>query len=286
MTVNYGSGGSGKGRTDLASGVVNYAGSDSPIPASDQSKFKGTVLYFPVVIAPITMSYNLSGVSNLKLDAPVIAKIFQAQITTWNDPAITALNPGVSMPSTKITIARRSDSSGTTQNFSHFLVKGAPGVWTLGSSSTISWPSTSVGGNGNGGVASIIKNTSGAIGYVDYPDAKASGLKYASVKNMAGDFVAPSVESASTAASNATIMPNLTFSAIWAPGAGSYPITYQSWVLVYQAQSGNFGALLQAWVGYLVGAGQQLLPPLNYAPLPSNLQSMTQAQVPKIGTTA
>jgi phosphate transport system substrate-binding protein len=266
--------------------VVNYAGSDSPIPASDQSKFKGTVLYFPVVIAPITMSYHLSGVSNLKLDGPVIAKIFQAQITTWNDPAITALNPGTNLPSTKITIARRSDSSGTTQNFSHFLVEAAPGVWTLGSASTISWPSTSVGGNGNGGVASIVKSTNGAIGYVDYPDAKATGLSYASVKNSAGDFVAPSVQSATTAASNATIKPDLTFSAIWAPGAGSYPITYQSFVLVYQAQSGNMGQLLQAWVGYLVGAGQQLLPPLNYAPLPSNIQSMAQAQVPKIGAAA
>jgi phosphate transport system substrate-binding protein len=286
MTVNYGSGGSGKGRTDLASGVVNYAGSDSPIPASQQSSFKGTVLYFPVVIAPITMSYHLSGVSNLKLDAPVIAKIFEGQITTWNDPAITAINPGVNMPSTKITIVRRSDSSGTTQNFSEFLVKGAPGVWTLGSASTINWPATSVGGNGNGGVASVIKSTSGAIGYVDYPDAKASGLVYASVKNSAGNYIAPSVQSATTAASNATIMPNLTFSAIWAPGAQSYPITYQSWVLVYQSQTGNNGALLQAWVGYLVGAGQQLLAPLNYAPLPANLQSMAQAQVPKIGSAA
>jgi phosphate transport system substrate-binding protein len=159
-------------------------------------------------------------------------------------------------------------------------------VWTLGSSSTISWPSTSVGGNGNGGVASIIKNTGGAIGYVDYADAKAAGLTYASVKNSAGNFIAPSVQSATTAASNATIMPNLTFSAIWAAGAQSYPITYQSWVLVYQAQSGDMGQLLQAWVGYLIGAGQQLLPDLNYAPLPSNLQQMAQAQLPKIGSTS
>ena len=153
-------------------------------------------------------------------------------------------------------------------------------MWTLGSSSTISWPASTLGGNGNGGVASIIKSTNGAVGYVDYPDAKASGLVYTSVKNSAGNFIAPSVQSATTAASNATISPNLTFSAIWAPGAQSYPITYQSWVLVYQTQTGNNGALLQAWVGYLVGAGQQLLPSLNYAPLPSSLQSMAQAQVP------
>src|SRR5580704_6042800 len=122
MTVNYGSGGSGKGRTDLASGVTNFAGSDSPIPAAETANFKGkTVLYFPVVIGPITLSYNLSGVTGLKLTAPVIADIFQAKITKWNDPAITALNPGVKLPSTPIVIARRSDSSGTTANFSQFL---------------------------------------------------------------------------------------------------------------------------------------------------------------------
>src|SRR5262249_14945185 len=228
MTVNYGGGGSGKGRTDLASGVVQYAGSDSPIPSDEKANFKGkTVLYFPVLVGPITISYNLSGVSNLKLDGPVIADIFQGKIKKWNDPAITALNPGVNLPSTAVTIARRSDSSGTTANFSQFLVDSAPN-WKLGTSSTISWPATSRGGNGNGGVAQIVKTTPGAVGYVDYSDAKASGLTYASVKNKDGNFVAPSVQSATTAAENATINPDLTFSAIWAPGAGSYPITYQS----------------------------------------------------------
>ena len=134
MTVNYGGGGSGKGRTDLASGTVQFAGSDSPIPSDETANFKGkTVLYFPDVIAPVTVSYNLSGVKNLKLTAPVIANIFQAKITKWNDPAITSLNPGVKLPSTAITIAHRSDSSGTTANFSEFLVEGAPGVWKLGS---------------------------------------------------------------------------------------------------------------------------------------------------------
>jgi phosphate transport system substrate-binding protein len=159
-------------------------------------------------------------------------------------------------------------------------------VWTLGSSSTINWPAETVGGNGNGGVASIIKSTSGAVGYVDYPDAKASGLVFASVQNQTGAYVAPSQQSATAAASNATIAPNLTFTAIWAPGADSYPITYQSWVLVYESQSGDKAPLLRAWVGYLVGAGQQLLPGLNYAPLPASLQSTTQAQVSRIGSTS
>jgi phosphate transport system substrate-binding protein len=286
MTVNYGGGGSGKGRTDLASNVVQYAGSDSPIPSDETANFKGkTVLYFPVVIGPITLSYNLSGVSSLKLDAPVVADIFQAKIKKWNDPAIAALNPGVKLPSTPIVIARRSDSSGTTANFSQFLVEGAPGVWKLGSSSTIAWPANSRGGNGNGGVAQIVKTTPGAIGYVDYSDAKASGLVFASVKNKDGDYVAPSISSATTAADNATVAPNLTFSAIWTPGAGSYPITYQSWDLVYKAQSSsNTAKMLKAYIGYLLGDGQKLLPSLNYAPLPASIDQKATAQLSMIGS--
>ena len=286
MTVNYGGGGSGKGRSDLASGVVNFAGSDTaPIPSDEVSSFKGkTVLYFPVVIGPITVSYNLSGVSSLKLDGPVIADIFQAKVTKWNDPAITALNPGVSLPSTAITIARRSDSSGTTANFSQFLVSSAPN-WKLGSSSTIAWPANSRGGVGNGGVASIIKSTPGAIGYVDFSDAKAAGLTFASVKNQAGNYIAPSSASATAAADNVTVAPNLTFSCIWAPGAQSYPITYQSWDLVFQKQSStNTTKMLKASIGYLLGDGQKLLTGLNYAPLPTSVDQKAKAQLSKIGT--
>ena len=286
MTVNYGGGGSGKGRTDLASGTVNYAGSDSSIPATETANFKGkTVLYFPVVIGPITVSYNLSGVSSLKLSAEVIANIFQGTIKTWNDPAIKAINPGVTLPSTAITIARRSDSSGTTANFSLFLMDAAPSVWKLGSSSTINWPATSRGGNGNGGVAQIIKSTPGAIGYVDYSDAKASGLTFASVLNKSGKYVAPSTTAASAAAAGATVAPDLTFHAVWSGDATSYPITYQSWVLVYEKQSSATTAkMLQAYIGYLLGAGQKLLPSLSYAPLPSSIDQQAVAQLSKIGS--
>jgi phosphate transport system substrate-binding protein len=285
MTVNYGGGGSGKGRTDLASGVVQFAGSDSPIPSDEASSFKGkTVLYFPVVIGPITMSYNLSGVTGLKLDPAVIADLFQGKITKWNDPAITALNPGLKLPSTPVVIARRSDSSGTTANFSQFLVDSAPN-WKLGTSSTINWPATSRGGNGNGGVAQIVKTTAGAIGYVDYSDAKASGLSYASVKNKDGNYVAPSIAGATAAADNATVAPNLTFSSVWTPGATSYPITYQSWDLVFQKQSSaNTTKMLKAYIGYLLGDGQKLLPQLNYAPLPASLDQKAVAQLSKIGS--
>jgi phosphate transport system substrate-binding protein len=286
MTVNYGSGGSGKGRTDLASGVTNYAGSDSPIPSSETANFKGkTVLYFPVFLGPITVSYNLSGVSNLKLDATTLADIFGGKITSWNNPAIAALNPGVSLPSTPITTAVRSDSSGTTQNFSLYLQKAAGSAWTLGSSSTIKWPSSARAGNGNPGVAQIIKSTAGAIGYVDYATAKASGLSYASIKNSSGNYIAPSTQSASVAGDGITVASNLTFAAVDSSQPQAYPITYQSWVLVYETQpNANDTAMLKAYIGYLIGAGQQLLPTLGYAPLPTSIQQKAQAQLSMIGS--
>jgi phosphate transport system substrate-binding protein len=286
MTVNYGGGGSGKGRSDLAAGVVQFAGSDSPIPSDEVANFKGkAVLYFPVMLGPITMSYNLSGVSSLKLDLPTIANIFQGKIKTWNDPAIKALNPGVSLPSTPISLAVRSDSSGTTANFSLALTLGAASVWKLGTSSTISWPSSAHGGNGNGGVAQIVKSTPGAIGYVDYADAKAAGLSYASVKNQAGNYIAPSPSSASAAGTTVTLKPDLTFAAAWSSNPQAYPITYQSYDLVYQKQSStNTTKMLKAYIGYLLGDGQKLLTPLGYAPLPANIAAKAKAQLSKIGS--
>jgi phosphate transport system substrate-binding protein len=285
MTVNYNSVGSGTGRTNLAAGVVNFAGSDSPIPDKEKANFKGkTVLYFPILIGPITVSYNLSGVSNLKLDASVIAQIFSGKITNWNNPAITALNPGVNLPNEAITPAVRSDSSGTTQNFALFLDTAAPSDWSLGTASTVKWPSNARAGAQNTGVSQIIKSTPGAIGYVDYADAKATGLSMASVKNKDGNYVAPSTAGASASAAGVEVKPDLTFHAVWGSGADAYPITAQSWVLVYETQpTTNDAAMLKAYIGYLVGDGQQLLTPLGYAPLPANIDSMAKAQLDKIG---
>jgi phosphate transport system substrate-binding protein len=287
MTVNYGGGGSGKGRSDLAAGVVQFAGSDSPIPSTEISNFKGqTVLYFPVLLGPITVSYNLPGVSSgLKLTPTVIAEIFQGKITKWNDPAIKSINPGATLPSTAISLAVRADSSGTTANFSLFLMTAVPSVWKLGSSSTISWPSSAHAASGNAGVAQTVKSTPGAIGYVDYADAKAAGLTFASVQNKSGNYVAPSPASASAAGSAVTVTPDLTFHAVWSSVPNAYPITYQSWVLVYQKQSSsNTTKMLKSYIGYLLGPGQSLLTPLGYATLPTNLDSQAKAQLSKIGT--
>ena len=172
ITQAYGAGGSGKGRQDLADGLVDWAGSDGLVPAADAPKFKGgAFLYFPTVAAPITVSYNLSGVTKLQLSPDTIAKIFQRQIKVWNDPAIAADNPNVKLPATDIVVVHRSDGSGTTQNFTLFLVAASPTVWTLKSGSTVEWPADTQAGNGNAGVASIVKGANGAIGYVDLSDA-------------------------------------------------------------------------------------------------------------------
>ena len=285
ITVNYDPVGSGTGRSDLYKDTVLFAGSDSPIPSKEASEVPTgkTVLYFPVQIGPIAIAYNLPGVKGLKLDPAVLAQIFQGQITSWNNSAITALNPGMSLPSTAITLAVRSDSSGTTQNFSDYLVMAAGSAWKLGTSSTIKWPSTAHEANGGNGVAQAVKSTAGAIGYVDFSTATASGLEAASIKNSAGQYVAPSSAAATAAASQVSPKSDLTFVTVDQGGATSYPITYQSWDLVYAKQpSANDANLLKAYLGYLLGQGQSLLTQLNLAPLPANIDSMAKAQLSQI----
>src|ERR1700678_1640930 len=283
ITVNYNPVGSGTGRDDLAANTGLYAGSDSPIPSKDASQFKKTVLYFPVQIGPIAIAYNVSGVTGLKLDATVLAEIFSGKITTWNDPAIKALNPSASLPSSSINLEVRSDSSGTTANFSQYLVDAAASAWTLGTSSIISFPKSAHAHDGGSAVAAAVKATSDSIGYVDFSTATATGLTAASIKNSAGDYVAPSSASAAAAATHVTPAANLTFLTVNEPGATSYPITYQSWDLVYATQpNANDVALLKAYLGYLLGPGQQLLTPLNLAPLPASIDAAAKAQLSQI----
>ena len=285
ITVNYGGGGSGAGRTALYAGTVLFAGSDSAIPASEQSKVPAgkTVLYFPVQIGPIALAYNLPGITGLKLDATTLAGIFQGTITTWNDPAIKALNPGLSLPSTSITLEVRADSSGTTANFSQYLVDAAGSAWKLSTASTITWPKTAHASTGGASVAAAIKSTTGSIGYVDFSTATAAGLSAASIKNSAGSYVAPSTAAATAAATHVTPKANLTFSTADEPGATSYPVTYQSWDLVYAKQANaNDAAMLKAYIGYLLGPGQQLLSTLNLAALPTAIDSAAVAQLSQI----
>ena len=284
VTINYPGGGSGKGRQDLSDQVVDFAGSDSPFPAADLAKVKGgAVLYFPTVVAPVTLSYNLSSVKNLRLSGKTISKIFQRLVTKWDDPAIKADNPKAKLPSTAITVARRSDSSGTTANFVTFLTKADPSGWKLGVGSTVNWPADTQGGNGNSGVAGIVSSTDGAIGYVDYSDAKAAGLKFAAVKNQLGKFVKPSVKAASEAAATVAISGDLTYDPIYATGITSYPVTAPTWIIVYKTQTdAKKSAALKAFLTYILTKGQKLAPTVNFAPLPSGLAKRALAQLKQI----
>lgn len=283
ITINYGGGGSGKGRQDLADAVVDFAGADSPYKDADLAKNKGgDVLYFPVLLGPITVAFHVDGVTKLQLSSDTIAKIFQREIKTWNDPAIAADNPGAKLPATDIVVVHRADGSGTTDNFTKYLVAAAKS-WKLKSGSTVEWPSDTQAGQGNAGVAQIVKSTAGAIGYVDLSDAKASGLLYAKVKNRAGKFVEPTAESASAAANGIDVNDKLLFSAVDANGDASYPITYQSWVIVYAKQlDKDKGAALKAYLKYLLGDGQKFLKELDFAPLPKSLQARAMKQLDKI----
>jgi phosphate transport system substrate-binding protein len=178
VTINYGGGGSGKGRQDLADRVVDWAGTDGLIKEEDKASFKGgEVLYFPTVLAPITLSYNLD-VEELELTPDQISKIFQREVTNWSE-----VDP--SLPDQDITVAVRADGSGTTENFTKFLnaAVGEAGGWKLASGSTVQWPSGVNAAQGNSGVAQVISDTTGAIGYVDLSDAKATGLQYASASS-------------------------------------------------------------------------------------------------------
>jgi len=284
MKINYGGGGSGKGRQDLADQVVDFAGADSPYKDADLAKNKGgDVLYFPILLGAITLSYNVDGVDQLQLSPPTIAKIFQRDIKKWNDPAIAADNPSAKLPDANIVVAHRSDGSGTTDNFTKYLDKTATGVWKLKSGSTVEWPADTQAGNGNPGVAQIVKSTKGAIGYVDLSDAKASGLKYASVKNQGGKFVEPSADSASAAGDGIEVKDNLLFSALDPKGDAAYPITYQSWVIAYAKQTDHAkGTALKAYLKYLVTEGQAQLKPLDFAPLPKSLADKAVAQLDKL----
>lgn len=286
VTITYAGGGSGKGQTDLQAGLVQWAGSDSTVKPEEQSLYKGPFLYFPTVAAPITVSYNLSGVSKLQLSPDTLASIFGGKITKWDDAAIKADNPSATLPGTAITVAHRSDGSGTTANFTKYLTLAAPTTWTLGTDKTVAWPSGQQAGNGNAGVAQIVKGTDGAIGYVDLSDAKASGLVFASIKNKDGKYVQPTLDGATAALEGATVNANLTYDPLNAGGAKSYPITAPTYILVYTTQSdAAVGNALKGFLNYIYGAGQSLAASVDFAKLPADLLSQAKAQVAKITVT-
>jgi phosphate transport system substrate-binding protein len=283
-TVNYGGGGSGKGKQDLADGVVEWAGTDSLVKEEDLPKYQsaGGILYFPTVAAPITVSYNLPDVDGLKLDASTLGSIFSRKVTKWNDPAIAATNEGVDLPSTDITVAHRADASGTTTNFTKYLEAAAPDTWSLGSGDTVNWASETQAGNGNPGVAQIVGDTEGAIGYVDLADATAANLQTAELENADGQFVAPTLDGANAALAGAEVAPDLTYNPLNASGADAYPITAPTYIIIVKQQEADTGALVKGWIEYVLTDGQGLAEEAGYAALPDSLREQAVAQLGQI----
>jgi len=284
VTINYNSVGSGQGKTELAAGVTDFAGTDSLVKPEEKAGFKGgDLLYFPTVAAPITVSYNVSGLDDLKLSPETLAKIFQRAVKTWDDPAIKADNPDASLPSKAITVVHRADGSGTTSNFTKYLAAAAPGVWTLGSGDTVAWPADEQAGQKNAGVAQIVKQSDGAIGYVDFSDATATDLSVASIKNKAGKFVAPTLDAASAAVAAATIGTDLTYSPLDPEGDDAYPITSPTWILVYKNQTeAGKAAVLKAFLRYVLTDGQGLAADNGYAPISKELAGKAVAQLDQL----
>ena len=290
LTINYNPVGSGAGQADLETATVQFAGSDPALKPTDVKAMKGPVLQFPVAFGGITVSYNLPGVkSGLKLDGPTTANIFLGKIKTWNDPAIKALNPGISLPSTPITVVHRSDSSGTTKGFTTFLADVSP-TWKsqVGADKTVKWP-VGTGAAKNSGVAAAIKQTSGGVGYVEQAYALENGFTYAAVKNSAGVYVLPTIANTSAAAVGIAVPKDLGISTINAPGKGAYPIVSQTFLEVYTdpCKSGGANAstasALKKFLTYAFGPGQQTLGSgankLPYAPLPATLTAKDTTQL-------
>jgi phosphate transport system substrate-binding protein len=290
LKVNYQATGSGAGVASLQQGTVLFAGSDPSLAAEDKAGLKkGTPLQIPVFFGGITISYNLPGAkSGLKLDGKTAADVFMGKVTNWNAPEIKALNPGLSLPNKKITVVHRSDSSGTTKGFTTFLSDYSPAFKSaIGADKDVKWPSGETGAKGNDGVAAAVKQTDGAVGYVEQAYALQNGFTYASVKNKSGKFVAPTLQSTSAAGDGITVPADLGISTINSPNPTAYPIVSQTFVDTY-ADVCKAGASkteaegLKAFLSYGLTSGQDVAKELSYAPLPGALKSKALAAAGKL----
>jgi len=273
VRVNYNSIGSGGGIKALTDKTVDFGASDAFLTDQEVAAMGAPVLHIPTCVGAVVLSYNLDGNPALKLDGTVTANIFLGKVTKWNDPSIVALNPGVSLPALTITVVHRSDGSGTTSIFTNYLAAVSPS-WksTVGAGKSVSWP-IGVGGKGNDGVAGMISQTKGSLGYIELVYAVQSSMPFASLKNASGTFVVPSLAS-SAAAAAVTLPDDLRVVIVNSPGKDAYPISAFTWILVYKEQNYANRTLTQAQalkklLTWMLTDGQAVNEALSYAKLPA-----------------
>ena len=270
--INYQSVGSGAGISQLTAKTVEFGASDAPMNGKQDSALTSPVVHIPVTEGAVVLSYNLPEVKDtLKLTPTVVADIFLGKITKWNDPKIAAENKGIKLPATTVTIAHRSDGSGTSNIFTTYLSKVSE-EWStkVGKGSSVNWPA-GLGGKGNEGVAGLVKQTPGAIGYIELAYAVQNNMAYAKVQNKAGNFITPSIASV-TAAANIQIPADAKVSLTNTDAADGYPISSFSWVIIYKEQKYGDRTLDRATrlvklLAWMIHDGQQYASALTYAPL-------------------
>ena len=283
VRFNYQSIGSGGGQKQILAQTVDFGASDGPMSDDNLAKAPGKILHIPTVAGADVLTYNLPGNPKLKFDGPAIVDIFMGKITKWNDPKIQSQNQEVKLPDSDIVVVHRSDGSGTTYIWVDYLSSISP-QWEkeVGRNTSVKWP-LGLGAKGNEGVAGQIKQLPGTVGYIELAYAKQNHLTYAAVKNVAGNYVLPSIESITEALGTAKVPDDFRFSMVNPPGANAYPIAGATWLLVYEQQKdAEKGKKLVEFLNWALAKGEQMAASLDYAPLPANLQQRVLERVKTI----
>lgn len=285
VKINYQSIGSGGGIKQLQSGTVDFGASDGPMTDEQLAQTPGKVLHIPTVLGAVVPTYNVSGVSGeLKFTPDVLADIYLGNIKNWNDSRLAKANPGVKFPDEDIVVVHRSDGSGTTYIFTDYLSK-VSSAWKdkVGKSTSVNWP-VGLGGKGNEGVAGMVKQTEGSIGYVELIYAVSNKMPYGTVQNAAGVFMKASLESVTAAAASVKDMPaDFRVSITNAPGKDAYPISSFTWLLVpVEWQDAGKEKAFVDFLNWMVDKGQTMTSALEYAPLPKNVATKVKARIKEV----
>ena len=282
IQFNYQSIGSGGGIRQVLAQTVDFGASDGPMTDEQLSQAKTKILHIPTVMGAVVPAYNVPGVSTeLKFTPEALAGIFLGKITTWNDPAIAKANPGVSLPNQTIIVVHRSDGSGTTYIFTDYLSK-VSSEWANGpgKGTSVKWP-VGLGGKGNEGVAGMIRQMQGGIGYIELIYAVQNKIDYGLVKNAGGTFIKASLESVTAAAASVKSMPaDFRVSITNAPGKDAYPISSFTWLLIPEkSKEAAKGKILADFLNWMVDDGQKMTAELTYAPLPGSVAEKVKGAI-------